>query len=192
LVSIHLKELTAMPTQPHKPAPRPEPKPASPPAKPPSPPPHNTPEPAKRATPSQHPHEHDHDEPTRHSPDHKHEAAKPAHRQPLAIGERPDDPKDPQAAKFEAHAVPPRWDEPEQTRPHPTTWVDSPPVADEQRERAEEFEKRGIANYVNDNDTRPEEDRPKFQKDALAGGGAFVTPGAQRQIPGVAPPVRKE
>jgi hypothetical protein len=129
---------------------------------------------------------------------------------PLPIGAKPTDPKDPQAAKFEAHAAPPRWDEPKAAPPVPPAWkpeaaldplAQKPPPgtyadgmssADEQRARAAWVEQHGLKEYDEATDQRPDADKPKFDPHALAGGGAFVSAGAQKQVPGVVPPTKRE
>lgn len=139
-------------------------------------------QPAKPHTPAQQP-------PPQQQP--KPEADKPK-AQPtegLALGAKPTDAHDPQAAKFEAHAVPPRWDEPgkaqKANQPPPPDGMTS---ADEQRQRAAEVEAHGGSGVI---DQRPDDEKPAFDPHALAGGGAFVSAGAQKQIPGVAPPAKR-
>jgi hypothetical protein len=61
--------------------------------------------------------------------------------------------------------------------------------ADEQRQRAAEVE-AGHGSGVTDQ--RPDDEKPTFDKNALAGGGAFVKAGAQKQIQGVTPPTKRE
>ena len=96
---------------------------------------------------------------------------------------------DPQQAKFEAHAVPPLWQDPKAVRPNaPAPPPDGVSSADEQRARAADAEAHGFA----PTDQRPPGDRPRFQKDALAGGGAFISAGRQEQVPGVTPPTKRE
>jgi hypothetical protein len=192
-----------MPTQPHphpssgpaKPAaqPQPQPKPQTPPAPP------KPPEQPKPPTPP-------------HAPPEGGKAGGEfslAKAYPPPIGGKPSDPKDPQAAKFEAHVAPPRWDEnpkqakiPEEWTPEPAldplaekppanVYVDGMTSADEQRARAAWVEEHGLREHQEAIDQRPAEDRPQYQKDALAGGGAFVSAGAQSQVPGVAPPAKR-
>lgn len=81
-------------------------------------------------------------------------------------------PKDPQDAKLEAHAAPPRWDEPGRTAP--TSNPDGPSIADQQRESSAKIEAEGMAKYLDEIDERPREER-----------------GAHKQVPGVAPPTKR-
>ena len=106
----------------------------------------------------------------------------------LALGAKPTDAHDPQAAKFEAQAGPPHWEQPGKTQkanlqPSP----DGMSSADEQRQRAAEVEAHGVQPL----DQRPDDEKPTFDPHALAGGGAFVRAGKQTQIPGVAPPAKR-
>jgi hypothetical protein len=96
------------------------------------------------------------------------------HEEGLTLGARPKDPRDPQSAKFEAHAAPPHWNAPNKdaAKPH-EEW--SPPKA-------------ALEPLI---DQRPADEKPTFDPHALAGGGAFVTPGAQKQVQGVAPPTKR-
>ena len=132
----------------------------------------------------------------------------------LPIGERPHDARDPQSAKFEAHAAPPHWNEPrderdatrkprEEWRPNPSLdardqeppvgyYADGMSAPDEQRARAAWVEAHGQAEYDEATDQRPKGDKPTFDQHALAGGGAFVKAGERRQIPGVVPPTKRE
>jgi hypothetical protein len=149
-----------MPTQPTQPAQ--PPKPSTPPPKPP-PQPAPPPKPAAQASPKA---------------------------EPLPIGAKPKDPNDPQAAKFEAHAAPPHWQEPKDASEQPSpaftpepaldpraqeppvgAYVDGMPIADEQRARAAWVEAHGMKEYHDAVDQRDEE--PK-------------------QVPGVAPPTKRE
>jgi hypothetical protein len=144
----------------------------------------------------------------------KPEAAKPEAAKsepPLPIGAKPTDPKDPQAAKFDPKSVPPLWNDPKkakEARPAPE-WnikpaidplAEKPPagftgdgmtIADEQRARSAWIEAHGMAAYEKEVDDRPDDERPTFDPHALAGGGAFVTAGAQKQVPGVTPPTKR-
>ena len=132
----------------------------------------------------------------------------------LPIGERPHDKRDPQSAKFEAHAGPPHWNEPrderdatrkprEEWRPNPSLdardqeppvgyYADGMSAPDEQRARAAWVEAHGQAEYDEATDQRAKEDKPTFDQHALAGGGAFVRAGERRQVPGVVPPTKRE
>ena len=95
---------------------------------------------------------------------------------------------DPQEAKFEAHAGPPHWKEPGKAQnPNPPP-PDGMSSAEEQRERAAEVEAHGQKSL----DQRPDSDKPTFDPHALAGGGAFVRAGERKQVPGVAPPAKRE
>jgi hypothetical protein len=156
-----------MPTQPTQPPRPPTPPPAQPrPQAPPPPAPQQQPKP---------------------------EADKPkAATQPtegLALGAKPADAHDPQAAKFEAQAGPPHWEQPGKAQ---KAKVAPPPdgmtSADEQRQRAAEVEAHGGSGVT---DQRPDDEKPTFDPHALAGGGAFVRAGKQTQIPGVAPPAKR-
>jgi hypothetical protein len=126
----------------------------------------------------------------------------------LPIGAKPSDPHDPQSAKFEPHAAPPRWDEPKEAKtrqewtPEPALdplaqkppehyYADGMSAADEQRARAAWVEAHGLKEYDEQTDQRPDDEKPKFDKDALAIGGAFVSAGAQKQVQGVAPPAKR-
>ena len=149
----------------------------------------------------------------------KHEAAKPSTREPhrdeppLPIGAKPTDPHDPQAQKFDPPPGPPFYEQPRDRRdnPHerpdftPKAAVDpraeKPPqgfyadgmtIADEQRARSAWIEQHGDAAYKDETDQRPADERPVFDKNALAGGGAFVSQGGKKQIPGVTPPTKRE
>jgi hypothetical protein len=66
-------------------------------------------------------------------------------------------------------------------------------IADEQRARSAWIEAHGMAAYEEAIDPRPAEDKPVFDKNALAGGGAFVSQGADhnKQVPGVVPPTKR-
>ena len=178
-----------MANTPHTPPPAP-PKPATPPPPPPKP---STPPP----------------------PPPKPEAAKP-HRDepPLPIGAKPTDPKDPQAQKFDPPPGPPTYGKPRdrhevEERPHRDwspkaavdpraetppagTYADGMTIADEQRARSAWIEEHGDAAYKDETDQRPDDERPVFDKNALAGGGAFVSQGGKKQIPGVTPPTKRE
>lgn len=128
----------------------------------------------------------------------------------LTPGERPHDKRDPQSAKFEAHAAPPRWDAPKDLPPPREEWIpdaaldareQKPPQGyyadgmsspDEQRARAAWVEAHGQAAYDEATDQRAPDEKPVFDPHALAGGGAFVKAGKQRQVPGVVPPTKRE
>jgi hypothetical protein len=129
----------------------------------------------------------------------------------LPIGAKPSNASDPQAVKFDPPPAPPRWDDPVEPPPLPSEWtpepaidplaetppedtyVDGMPVAVEQRARAAWVEAHGMMKWDEETDERQDDDaKPKFQKDALAGGGAFISAGAQKQVPGVAPPAKRE
>jgi hypothetical protein len=167
-----------MATQPH-----PQPKPPTPPPPPPKPP-HPSPEAAKTA-----------------------HAADPA----LPIGAKPLDPKDPQAVKHDPpQPAPPRWDaktpeakpheaftpkpalDPHAEKPPQGAYMDGMTIADEQRARAAWVEAHGLEAYDEATDQRPADEKPKFDPHALAGGGAFVSAGTQKQVPGVVPPTKRE
>lgn len=161
-------------------------------------PPVANPNPPRPGQPEHQPHREDHPQARRREPE------------ALPIGAKPSDPKDPQAAKFEAHAAPPRWDDPKddprareewtpepaldprQQKPPEGYFADGMSAPDEQRARAAWVEQHGVAAYEEEVDQRRDDERPKFDKDALAGGGAFVTAGTQRQVPGVVPPTKRE
>jgi hypothetical protein len=64
-------------------------------------------------------------------------------------------------------------------------------IADEQRARSAWIEAHGMAAYEEAIDQRPDELKPTFDKNALAGGGAFVSQGVQKQVPGVVPPTKR-
>jgi hypothetical protein len=107
--------------------------------------------------------------------------------------------------------VPPRWDDPakiKRTPPQPEWNVkpaidpraEKPPegwggdgmtIADEQRARSAWIEANGMEKYEEAIDQRPAEDKPTFDKNALAGGGAYISQGAQKQVPGVTPPTKR-
>ena len=128
----------------------------------------------------------------------------------LTLGARPHDKRDPQSAKFEAHAAPPFWNAPREEakareewspdpaldareqKPPPGYYADGMSAPDEQRARAAWVEQHGVKEYDEATDQRPDEDKPVFDEHALAGGGAFVTAGKQRQVPGVVPPTKRE
>lgn len=128
----------------------------------------------------------------------------------MPIGARPKDDRDPQAAKFEAHAAPPSWNEPANEVKPPPAWTPEPaldprgqkppegvyadgmPIADEQRARAAYVEAHGVEAYAREADQRPDADKPRIDKNALAGGAAYVSAGTQRQVPGVTPPTKRE
>jgi hypothetical protein len=65
-------------------------------------------------------------------------------------------------------------------------------IADEQRARAAWIEANGLEKYHEATDQRPDDEKPKFDAHALAGGGAFVSAGTQKQVPGVVPPTKRE
>ena len=152
--------------------------PARPHTPPPAPPRASTPQPAP---------------PPQHAPP---QAPKPSQehgRQPetLPIGARPSDPNDPQSAKFEAHAGPPFWNDPKAAKPKAPPPPDGMTIADEQRERAADVEAHGHEAHGATVDQRPDDEKPTFDPHALAGGGAYVKAGSQKQIPGVAPPAKR-
>lgn len=129
----------------------------------------------------------------------------------LPIGARPHDRRDPQAAKFEAHAGPPMWGSPradqeprEEWTPDPALdpreqkapegyYADGMSAPDEQRARAAWVEEHGLKAYEDATDQRPAEDRPVFDPNVITG-GAFVKGPQQRgkQVPGVVPPTKRE
>jgi hypothetical protein len=82
-------------------------------------------------------------------------------------------PPDPQAAKLEAHAGPPTWQEPSK-QPKAPPPPDGPTIADEQRARSAEIEKQGMKKYQEGIDQRPPEER------------------TNKQVPGVVPPTKRE
>lgn len=100
---------------------------------------------------------------------------------------------DPQEVKLDPpQPAPPRWDEPKEPEkaldpwtPEPDRYpasehwpegyyVDGMPAAVEQRARAAWYEKLGMEKVTEELDERDEADKPKFQKDAIAEGGAWV------------------
>lgn len=135
------------------------------------------------------------------------------HEYDLPIGARPSDKRDPQAAKFEAHAGPPMWNAPrtdqqpqvrEEWTPDPALdareqqppkgyYADGMSAPDEQRARAAWVEQHGLKEYEEATDQRPAEDRPVFDPNAITG-GAFVKGPQQRgrQVPGVTPPTKRD
>jgi hypothetical protein len=127
--------------------------------------------------------------PEPHSPPQQQPKAASQPTEGLALGAKPTDAHDPQAAKFEAQAVPPHWEPPGKAQ---KAKVAPPPdgmtSADEQRQRAAEVEAHGGSGVT---DQRPDDEKPTVDPHALAGGGAFVRAGAQKQIPGVAPPAKR-
>jgi hypothetical protein len=116
---------------------------------------------------------------------------------------------DPQEVKLNPPTpAPPRWDEtlaapadpPKDTTqwsPAPSThaqddgddwrkhYTDGMLLDDEQRARSQWLESHGMAAWFDKMDERPISERPAFDKDALAGGGAYVRAGAQKIVPGV-------
>jgi hypothetical protein len=137
------------------------------------------------------------------------EGGKPA-AQAAPIGARPADEHDPQAIKFDPPSAPPRWDEKKAEEKPAAAWKPEPALdplgqkppagayadgmssADEQRARAAWVEEHGLTAYDEATDQRPDDEKPKFDPHALAGGGAFVAAGAQKQVPGVVPPTKRE
>jgi hypothetical protein len=131
----------------------------------------------------------------------------------LPTGARPHDKRDPQSAKFEAHAAPPFWNAPraepeaearEEWTPDPALdareqapprgyYADGMSGPDEQRARAAWVEQHGLKAYDEATDQRAPEDRPVFDPNALTG-GAFVRGKQQRgrQVPGVTPPTKRD
>jgi hypothetical protein len=131
----------------------------------------------------------------------------------LPTGARPSDKRDPQSAKFEAHAAPPFWNAPraepeaqvrEEWAPEPALdareqeppkgyYADGMSGPDEQRARAAWVEANGLKAYDEATDQRPPEDKPVFDRHALTG-GAFVRGKEQRgrQVPGVTPPTKRD
>jgi len=129
----------------------------------------------------------------------------------LPIGARPRDDRDPQSEKFEAQAGPPHWQEPERdAEPQRQEWTPEPaldPLAQEppenyyadgmsapegQRARAAWVEQHGMADYLEEIDERPDDERPKYEANVLAaGGGAFTSAANTKQVPGVAPPAKR-
>ena len=129
---------------------------------------------------------------------------------PLPIGAKPLDPKDPQAVKFDPPTpAPPGWEEDDKDEPAPTPYAPKPAIdpraekppqgayadgmdiATEQRARAAWVEANGLEKYDEEVDQRPKDEKPKFDKNALSGGGAFVEAGKQSQVPGVTPPTKR-
>ena len=167
--------------------------------KPPTPPPSSpTPEQPKPSTPPPPP------TPAEPTPEGGKRAA-----QATTIGMKPDDPNDPQAKKFEARSVPPRWDEPKAAKereawtpkpaldplaekPPEAVYADGMSAPDEQRARAAWVEAHGLKEYDEAVDQRNDDEKPEFDPHALAGGGAFVRHGEQKQVQGVAPPTKRE
>ena len=111
----------------------------------------------------------------------------------LALGAKPKDARDPQSAKFEAHAGPPHWHDPktgeakprEEWTPKPAldplaekppegAYADGMTSADEQRARAAWVEAHGQKAYNEAVDQRPPEERQNTQ------------------VPGVTPPTKRE
>jgi len=106
-------------------------------------------------------------------------------------------------------AVPPKWEEPKQAEPAPPAWTPKPDLnpqdekppqgvyadgmdaATEQRARSEWIEGRGMQKYREEVFEGDKADQPKFDKDALAGGGAYVSAGKQQQVPGLVPPTKR-
>ena len=93
--------------------------------------------------------------------------------QPKPQPSPPPAPVDPQAAKLEAHAGPPTWQEPSK-QPKAPPPPDGPTIADEQRARSAEIEKQGMKKYQEGIDQRPPEER------------------TNKQVPGVVPPTKRE
>ena len=141
-------------------------------------------------------------------PTHPTPPPKPANHQPPPPP-KPQPSKDPQEAKLEAHAAPPGWQEPKAVKDRPDFtpkaaidpraekppqgfYADGMTIADEQRARSAWIEQHGDAAYKDETDQRPADERPVFDKNALAGGGAFVSQGGKKQIPGVTPPTKRE
>ena len=117
-------------------------------------------------------------------------APKPANHQPPPPP-KPQPSKDPQEAKLEAHAAPPRWDEPKPVKDRPDftpktaidpraekppvgAYADGMTIADEQRARSAWIEKHGMKAYHEAIDDRSDEEKTK------------------KQIPGVTPPTKRE
>ena len=104
---------------------------------------------------------------------------------------QPPEHKDPQEAKLEAHAAPPRWDaeikplperppftpqpalDPRAVNPPAGAYVDGMGIADEQRARSAYIEQHGVAAYMEEIDQRPPEERQN------------------KQVPGVTPPTKR-
>lgn len=133
----------------------------------------------------------------------------PTPQPPLPIGAKPVNPDDPQAVKFDPpQPAPPRWEDPPPEpkaapawtpqaaidplaeKPPKGVYLDGMPTADEQRARSAWIEQNGLMKYDEEIDQRQGE-KPHFDKAALAGGGAFVSAGAQAQVPGVTPPTKR-
>jgi hypothetical protein len=116
-----------------------------------------------------------------------------------------------EASKPAEGAAPPRWDDPAKAKhlPPAPEWnvkpaidprAEKPPegyrgdgmtIADEQRARSAWIEAHGMAAYEDATDLRPAEDKPVLDPHALAGGGAYISQGAQKQVPGVVPPTKR-
>ena len=93
----------------------------------------------------------------------------------------PKPPADPQAAKLEAHAAPPRWEEPKKAPPPPPAFTPKPaldpraekppagayadgmPIAEEQRARSAWIEEHGDKAYHEAVDQRPEGEQTNRQ-----------------------------
>jgi hypothetical protein len=65
-------------------------------------------------------------------------------------------------------------------------------IADEQRARSAWIEAHGMAAYQDATDTRPQDEKPVFDKNVITG-GAYVSQGAghNKQVPGVMPPTKR-
>ena len=124
-------------------------------------------------------------------PTHPAQPARPPAPPPPKPPGAPEPSKDPQEAKLEAHAAPPRWDEPKETqappaftpkpaidpraeKPPPGAYADGMTIAEEQRARSAWIERHGEAAYREAIDERPPEEK------------------AKKQVPGVTPPTKRE
>jgi len=104
--------------------------------------------------------------------------------------------------------IPPKWETPK-AAPEPVAWEpkpdlnpqdEKPPanvyadgmdIATEQRARSAWIEQKGVEEYHKETFEGDKADRPKFDKSALAGGGAYVSAGKQAQVTGVTPPTKR-
>ena len=168
---------------------------ATQPVKPPTPPPAPAPQPPRNPAPPP-------------APPAPPQPPKAAEAQATTIGMPPTDPNDPQAAKFvnPPPPAPPTWEknveakpwtdwtpdpaiDPLAEKPPEHTYADGMPSPVEQRARSAWLEANGMAKWDQAVDqTNP---KPTFDPHALSGGGAFVSAGAQQQVPGVVPPTKR-
>jgi len=117
-------------------------------------------------------------------------------------------PRDEGAITHGSGPIPPKWETPREPPKRPEwdpkpdlnpqnektpagVYADGMDAATEQRLRSEWIEAHGVKKYHETTFEGDKGDQPKFDKHALAGGGAYVSAGKQAQVTGVTPPTKR-